>query len=835
MPIDSLLESWRRRTLFRENAAVWQETPARPARFADPPAGLDPALIALLQRRNIWPLYTHQVHAIAAALAGENVVVVTGTASGKTLAYNLPVLHALRQNPQATALYLFPTKALAQDQLAVLEEMTGELSGLPAVHLYDGDTPASRRSGIRRAGGIVLSNPDMLHTGILPHHTRWSRLFANLQVVVLDEVHSYRGVFGSHVANLMRRLRRICRLYGSEPQFICTSATIANPVEHVQRIIDAPVTLVGADEDGSPRGARHLILYNPPLVRPELNIRQSAHTVSTQIAVEFLREGAQTAVFARSRLTVEWLLTSLRERSATVGLQWEQVQGYRGGYLPNERRSIERGLREGTVRGVVATNALELGVDIGALNACVLVGYPGTIASVRQQAGRAGRRQESSVAVLVAGGNPLDQYIVHHPGFILEQSPERALINPDNLVILVNHLMCAAYELPFEPGETFGSFGPVDEVLNYLVETGYLYHDERSYHWVSEEYPAAAISLRSGSSETVVIQDIGGRIKPLVIGEVDLESAPFLVYQGAIYPHGGQTYLVETLDWEGRRADVRPVSVEYQTSASTNTTLEILQVYDSAPAGRAQKGHGRVLVTSGVSAYRKIKRSTGETLGWGEVDLPDQTYETTAYWLTLDPSLVKELESAGVLPAPLNYGPNWEQQKQQARRRDGGRCRGCGAQERPGHHHHVHHIRPFRTFGYIPGKNDFYLQANALDNLVTLCPSCHRTAEQQVRMRSALAGLSHVLRNLAPLFLMCDAQDIFVLAEEATITIYERAPAGVGFSEQLYESHDDLLAAAQEHIDACPCVDGCPACVGPPGEIGPETKPATLELLAALK
>ncbi len=844
--IEIVIQALRRDRTFMRDIVAWRKLPPRPARYADPPAGLDDELIDLLRRQKTWPLYTHQTQAVEAALRGENVIVVTGTASGKTLCYNLPVLQTLRTDPAASALYLFPTKALAQDQLAAFAGLMEGRAGKPGLNLYDGDTPASRRPAIRKAGGVVMSNPDMLHAGILPHHTRWAKLFANLRLVVLDEIHTYRGVFGSHLANLMRRLRRICRLYGSDPRFICTSATIANPAEHARRLIEAPVTLIAEDQDGSPRGARDFILYNPPMVDPSLGIRQSATAASVQIAAEFLQADVQTILFARSRLATEALLAMLRDQLAPDTLPAEKLQGYRGGYLPQERRAIERGLREGEVRGVVATNALELGVDIGELSACLLLGYPGTIASTRQQAGRAGRRLESAAAILVATPNPLDQYIVTHPRYLFERSPEHALVNPDNLVILVKHLKCAAYELPFEFGESFGGAGSVIDILDFLAQENFLHPGSRAYYWVADDYPAASISLRSGGSETVVIQEMSDPGRPAVIGQMERESAPFLLYEGAIYPHRGSNFLVERLDWGACRAEVRQVSVDYFTRASRSSTLQILEVDASAPAGGVWKHHGRVQVTSQSTTYRKIKRSTYETLGWGEIDLPPQTLETTAYWFTLTPELAARLEAAGVLLGLIDYGPNWAKQKREALARDRELCQHCGAAQRPGRRHDVHHIQPFRTFGYLAGVNDSYLQANDLNNLVILCPACHRQAESQVRIKSSLAGLASLLRNLAPLYLMCDIHDIFVLAEvepagplgDPTVTIYERVPAGVGFSQQLYELHTELLTAAWDLIGACPCQDGCPACVGPavPALPGMEfrTKTATLQLLEAM-
>jgi len=666
MSIKTILTLLRQNASFMQNVVAWERIPPRPARHADPPAAMDSTLVSLMQQQGTWPLYTHQAQAIQAALAGENVVVVTSTASGKTLCYNLPILQTFLHEPSAAALCLFPTKALAQDQLAGLNQLVKGLPKPISVNLYDGDTPAARRSAVRRLGGIVLSNPDMLHAGILPHHTRWVKLFSNLRYVILDEIHTYRGVFGSHLANLLRRLRRICQLYGSDPRFICTSATIANPAEHAQNLIEAPVTLIANHEDGSPRGERHFILYNPPLLDPALGIRQSALRASVQIAGEFLQQKVQTILFARSRLQTELSLAALRDHMAQ-SLPAEQIQGYRGGYLPQERRSIERGLREGTVRGVTATNALELGVDIGELSACLLMGYPGTIASTRQQAGRVGRRLESSAAVLVASATPLDQYIVTHPRYLFERNPEHALINANNLVILVKHLKCAAFELPFEHDERFGD-RPVGEMLAFLADEGFLHPSQRAYHWIADEYPAASISLRSGSSETMVIQDMLGSNGPTVIGEMDRVTAPMLLHEGAIYPHRGQ------------------VSVEYFTRASIASTLKILEIEKQAQVGPVSKFHGQVQITSRVSNYRQIKRSTMETLGWGEVDLPPQMLETAAYWLTLDSVLAKQLEAAGILPGHIDYGPNWPQQKRRARERDRRRCQHCNAIRPPARH-----------------------------------------------------------------------------------------------------------------------------------------------------
>jgi DEAD/DEAH box helicase domain-containing protein len=711
----------------------------------------------------------------------------------------------------------------------------------------------------------------MLHTGILPHHTKWADLFANLKYVVLDELHVYRGVFGSHMANVLRRLRRICAFYDSAPQFICTSATIANPQELAQKLIEAPVTLI--DDDGSPRAEKHFILYNPPLLDPVLGLRRSYLLEAQKIASRFLSDDVQTVAFARTRNATEILLGYLRDDARAAGRDPNAVRGYRGGYLPLERREIERGLREGVVRGVVATNALELGVDIGRLGAAVLAGYPGTIASLWQQAGRAGRRSETSAAVLVASAAPLDQYLAAHPRYLFEHSPEHALINPDNLALLANHLRCAVFELPFQPGESFGlrSAGDVEELLAALAEEGELHRSNVTYHWVSEAYPADSISLRSAGAEQVVIQDVSeGR--PVVIGEVDRATAPVRVHQGAVYLHEGRQYLVERLDWEAGIAEVKAAEVDFFTEASEAVEIEVVNVLDShespPPVGndggrlggepRASKAWGELLVTSQPASFRQIKRYTHETLGYGAIDLPAREFQTTGYWLWLPSALVRELAEAGILVGPNDYGPNWESQRSAARARDGRRCRQCGAPESApppvaddggrlgggrggGRQHDVHHLTPFRSFGYVPGLNENYKPANDLSNLVTLCRACHQRAESGRGTQTALGGLAHALGNLAPLHLMCDPRDISVLAENRsaetkapTITVYDLVPDGLGFAERLYELHAELLRGVLDLIAACPCRDGCPACVGPVGVDGLETKDLARRLAAQL-
>ena len=842
MSIQDALERLRLDVDFMKNVSAWERLAPRPASYAETPANLDSRLIAALRARNVAPLYTHQVASIESSLAGENVVVVTGTASGKTLCYNLPVLHTLLNNPQARALYLFPTKALSQDQAAALGDFLHSLNateGVP-VRTYDGDTPQNARRQVRDEARILITNPDMLHAGILPHHPRWSELFANLHWIVFDELHVYRGIFGSNVANLVRRLRRLCRFYGSDPRFILTSATIANPKELAERLIEAPVRLVPPDLDGSPRAEKHVILYNPPVIDPSLGIRRAYTLETTRIAERFLQAGVQTAVFARARRTTEVLLGYVRDAFERLGGNPTTIRGYRGGYLPLERRDIEHGLRDGDVLGVVATNALELGVDIGQLGAAVIAGYPGTIASLWQQAGRAGRRSETSAAVLVASASPLDQFVVVHPRYIFERSPEMGLINPDNLAILMRHLRCAAFELPFDAGESFGDFEDLPDLLAFLAEEGDLHRSGETFHWVAEGYPAETVSLRSGGDEPIVIQRVGeGR--PVVIGEVDRQAAPILLHQGAVYTHEGRTHLVTELDWDKGLAAVEATEVDYYTDASETADLEIMEIYDADEHAPARRAHGWVQITAQATSFRKVKRYTHETLGYGEIQLPPRQFETSAYWLWIAPETVERLEAEGVLMAPVDYGPSWPRARQAAMARDQQLCRQCGAQEGERKSHDVHHIRPFRDFGYVSGENRNDRLANHIDNLITLCSACHHRAESARGARSALGGLRYTLGNIAPLYLMCDPRDLGTLSENRskstrspTVTIYDRIPEGLGFSERLYSMHGDLLAAALELVHSCRCQDGCPACVGPIGPGGMEVKQLTAQLLEAL-
>ena len=630
MSVDAVLDRLLSQEDFRRGLTLDHTIPARSARYADMPPTLDPRIGHALAGRGISRLYTHQAEAAALALKGQDCVVVTPTASGKTLCYNLPVLHTVLTEPDARALYLFPTKALAQDQLAELHGMVGGLGADIKTYTYDGDTPVSARQAIRQAGHVVVTNPDMLHTGVLPHHTRWVKLFANLRYVVIDELHAYRGVFGSHLANVLRRLWRVCAFYDSHPIVICCSATIANPRELAQRLTGRPMTLV--DNNGAPAGPKRLLFYNPPVLNRELGIRRSSTLESQRIAEAFLRGGVQTILFGRTRLQVEILLSYLQQALANRLGDSHAIRGYRGGYLPLQRREIEHGLRDGTVRGVVSTNALELGIDIGHLDAAILCGYPGTIASAWQQIGRAGRRREAAAAVYVASSSPIDQYLVHHPEYFLGRDPEQGLIDPDNLLILSAHLQAATFELPLPVQESFGG-APVAELLRILEEDGAVHLAGDAWHWSADAFPAEGVSLRSANADNVVIVDVtrGAR----VVGEMDQFSAPVFLHEEAIYLHEGLQYHVDRLDWNEKKAYVRPVKVDYYTDAHLAVSIKVLQTLKSSRAQQIPVHHGEVRVTALPTIFKKIRFHTHENVGSGPISLPEQQLHTTAFWMEI--------------------------------------------------------------------------------------------------------------------------------------------------------------------------------------------------------
>jgi len=770
-----------------------------------------------LQRQGVTKLYAHQALALDNVRRRQDVILATPTASGKSLAYLIPTLMALASDPTASALYLFPTKALARDQLATLNAYAQE-AGLEAPgYPYDGDTSSSKRSEARSSARVLVTNPDMLHAGILPRHPRWQRFFAGLRYVVLDEAHQYRGVFGSHVANVMRRLLRVCAFYGSRPQIVCCSATVGNPRQLAETLTGRQVHAVL--DDGAPAAERTLVLVNPPMINHDIGVREHPSRAAMPIVRELLRQDAQTIVFVRSRLEAELITAQLRERMADT-CKPEAIRGYRSGYRASERRQIERGLAAGEVRCVVATSALELGVDIGGISAAVLVGYPGSIASTWQRAGRAGRRQGASAVFLVAGDSPVDQYVVAHPEFLLERSPERALLNPDNLPVLLDHIRCAAYELPLATSESFGG-EDLPTILAFLEEQGWCRRSARGWLWVRSDYPAAEIGLRSGGSEDITLV-AKGRLGPSVIGTLDGLGADLLAHPGAVYWHDGQQYLVDDDGVQDGRVEVRESTVPYYTRASTDARVEVERVWSQRRVGATRVVEGAVRVTTQVTGFRRIALSSGEVLDRRALEMPERVLDTHAAWLVLDADLLDALAAKDLYRAPVaSRGANWAEQRERARARDGYRCRLCGAPERDGRQHHAHHLEPFRSFQGRPELSQREAEANALDNLVTLCDACHARVERAMATNGTLAGLAYALSHLLPVHLMCDAHDLGTHTDVqgtetggATIMVYDRAAGGMGLSAAAATLLPGLLGEVAAHISRCPCAGGCPACIG---------------------
>ena len=759
---------------FMENVTAFKRLDASSGGFSPYPAWVDKRIKNVLEARGIKNLYSHQSEAIELVRKGRDVVLVTPTASGKTLCYNIPVLQAIIEKPETRALYMFPTKALAQDQMQEAHSLITELDMNIRTFTYDGDTPDDARQAIRRQGHIVITNPDMLHTGILPHHTKWQKLFADLKYIVVDELHIYRGIFGSHLANVFRRLRRICNFYGSNPVFICCSATVANPREHSEAVLGREAELI--DKNGAPRGERTVILYNPPVVNRELGIRQSAMVPAREITKSLIDNGIQTIAFATSRLNVEVLTKYLKDAFAQGKLPEDSrfISGYRGGYLPETRREIEKGLRDKEVMGVVSTNALELGIDIGNLEACVMTGYPGSIASLWQQAGRAGRKKDASLAILVGKSMPVDQFMMENPEFLFGSPPEHCRINPDNLLILLHHIKCAAFELPFTEGESFGNEN-IKEILDYLAEKGVLHKAGEQWHFSADSYPADDVSLRTVNPDNVVIVDETVTGSSRIIAEVDFDSAFTTVHEGAIYMLESRQYHVDRFDVERRKAYVHQVDSDYYTDAMTWTNVCVLDEFSNKNSGVITVAHGEVEVVRKVAGFKKIKFYTGENVGFGDVNLPQNDMHTTSYWFTIPWKWLDTLE--------LTRG----------------------------------------------------------------------------QMLDGLMGLSYCLHQLAAIWLMSDVRDIDraigdktgqwyikggrdrlattqgaetpVGLFDPTIFIFDAYPGGIGFSELLYEMHEDILTHARTLINVCPCENGCPSCVGPRLEVGPDAKYAALEIL----
>ncbi len=768
-----VLKRWRGDSRVADNIVFDSVLPAQGARMGALPERLEPGVAEALRGRGITELYAHQSEAFERAWRGENVVIATPTASGKSLCYNIPVLNEMAQNEQARALYLFPTKALSRDQEQGLRSLMSDAGLAHGAMTYDGDTPGDARRAARERGGVLLTNPDMLHTGILPHHASWARLFANLKYVVIDELHTYRGVFGSHLANVLRRLKRIAAFHGADPVFLFASATIGNPAEHAEAMISAPVSLI--DSSGAPTGPKHVLLYNPPVVNEELGIRQSCVKSAVRLAAELARAGVSTIVFGQSRNNVEVMLKYLRDRLGPEGIPPEAIQGYRGGYLPEARRTIEGGLREGRVLVVVATNALELGIDIGALDAVVCAGYPGSVASLWQRFGRAGRRGDPSLAVLVTNSSPLNQFFVLQPEILVQGEIEHARMDPDNIEILIQHLKCSAFELPFESTDGFGDLLPeaIAEALQFLQEHRVVHGVEdaggkTTYHWSTDSYPANHVSLRSVGWDNVVIIDVDTE---RTIAEMDWRSTHTMLHEQAIYQHAGDQFQVEKLDYDNHKAFVRRVSPDYYTDAMTHVNVAVIDVEEqerSALGGEFSfmGGLGEVSVSEKVVGYKKIKYNTHENVGYGDVRLPEMQMHTSSFWMTVPNALVEaqEVPRPGVIDA----------------------LRGIS-----------HGMKTVAVVGLMVDPRD--LGRTLGDQSDPNAPPSKRAGGGSGKF-------------------------------DPTVFLYDSTPGGVGLATRIYEDRESLLRGTLSLIERCACREGCPACIGPVIGSGREQDALSVEM-----
>ncbi|NOZ08773.1 MAG: DEAD/DEAH box helicase [FCB group bacterium] len=798
---------------------------AKSAGYVKLPADLHPALVSTLGKMGIKTLYRHQREALTHIGAGCNTLISTGVASGKSLCYQLPLLNQFLEFPDSRALLLFPTKALAQDQRESLENL---LVGLPGevrggIGVYDGDLPTGRRAAVRNNAAFVFSNPDMLHLGILPHHTQWADFFRHLKFVVVDEVHIYRGIFGSHFANVLRRLKRIARFYGSDPLFVTTSATLSGGAGFVKKLFETNFVLVS--DDAASHGEKHFLIYNPPLVNRELGIRRPAWEETLRLASRLYAAGGQTLIFAHTRKAVELLVSRLQSRLGSK----EEIVGYRSGYLAGERREIEQKLRSGAIRIVVATNALELGIDIGGMDTVIINGYPGSITSTRQQSGRAGRKGAPAMTLFVASADLMDQYLVKHPDYLNRRNPESALINPDNPYILYNHLQCAAFEKAFDRNEDFGTL-PAAAVADYfelLENVGKVHRSSAQIHWSAADYPAGEVSLRTATADQFILQT-----EDSVIGAVDRESAFWFTHPGAIYLHNGDPFLVVELNLAENRVFLIPTELTYITQAASESAFELREIFQQTDFAGGTNSFGELRVETKVTGFRKLKWPGLELLGREDLDLPPADLITHGCWFTLSAELVAQQKSAELWRNdPNEYGPDWPRLAAGIRRRDAHTCTNCRRTEN-GQVFHVHHKIPFRAFSSPQ-------QANRPENLTTLCPACHRLAERQVYLQSGLGGLSYLLGRLAPLLLMCSGSDLRVLGDpqcplaedRPAVVFYDSAAGGIGLSEKLYSILGGLLSRGREIVAVCGCKSGCPACVGPVAVNGEGAKVQVLQML----
>lgn len=816
-------------------SAYWTEQENDP-KFGDFPAGIPVDLVDALSQIGIQSLYKHQALSIKSTLRGDNVFISTGTASGKSLCYQIPILSSIMKDELATSILLFPTKALSSDQIKGINKLISNICMFDTIFenkfvtgIYDGDTNSQKRTTIRNSSNILITNPDMLHIGILPHHPSWERIFSHLKYIVIDEAHTYSGVFGSHFANVIRRLKRISAYYGSKPQFILSSATIANPREFAKDLIEENVIVIY--KDFSPHGQRSFIFYNPPIIDPDLGIRKSMSEESLNISNILLKRHLQTIMFCRSRKSVERMVRKLLDRFGSNNFK---IAAYRSGYRKDERRLIEDDLKSGKLDLVVSTIALELGIDMGMVDTIVMNGYPGSISRFLQQAGRAGRNNSSSLCLLIASSSPLDQFIIRNPNFIKGKSPENILINPDNPYILFNHIRCASFEMPFSVDDSFGDlqYSSFINFLSVLEEINVLYIDNGKFYWTSDKYPASEISLRSINGFSYqLFTKINGNKK--YIGDVNPQSVKKDVHPGAIYLHGGKSYLVINLDNEKHQVEISAdLNSFYYTQPIVHIDITIEKIELGEEFSSFSKGFGEVLIVEQVKGYKRILWETNNQISIEELDLEPDVLQTNGIWLKINDDVVDILKEKKLWTNSITqYGANWGKIRDKVLFRDNNTCQFCKCTP-PINNLHIHHIQPFRSF-----NNPFL--ANKQENLVTLCSRCHKIAEQNLRVRSTLCGFGYAFENVIPIFIKCSVRDIgysFGLDigmrnKSPGIIIFDQFPGGIGLAKNIYQNLDAVLRAVKELISSCPCKEGCPSCVGPGGENGLGAKTGVNKLL----
>lgn len=798
------------------NLIVYEKTVGAVApTVASFPAFIDDRIRLRLAEFGIFDLFSHQAEALSAIYNRQDTVIATGTSSGKSLCYQIPILDQMLRDRSACALLIFPTKALTQDQYLSLRKLMPEFAGEIAV--FDGDTPSNQRAAIKERARVILTNPDMVHFGLLPFHPGWARFFANLKIVVVDEAHVYRGIFGSHTANVFRRLNRVCAYYAriAEPhQFILASATLGNAAALSEKLTGRSCVAIENDNSGS--GNRDFVFVNPPIINEEFHLRAGSILTGSKMARDLTNAKLQTLLFLNSRMSVESTVRRLRDMDISA-------QGYRSGYLRSERREIESGLKSGETRCVAATNALELGMDIGTMDAVISIGYPGSIAAFYQRVGRAGRNRRDAKFYFVPSQKPTDQFIVRHPEFLFNRRIEPALIDPNNLALLFQHLQCALFELPFGVNDTYGSLtlDETQQLLDYFRTIGIAQFSSGKYHWIAPETPQRTVSLRNAGLERISIRAEDWMGKSTLVGEIDRSSSYWMTHEGAIYFHNGAAYRIEKLDLEENTAFAVATRPTYTTEAQRTNEIVVNAAEREREYENGKTLIGQVTVTSQVVSYKKTDIETGLPLGVFPLELPKDAIDTKAFIFVLSDAFRNRLRDLGVWNNDANdYGPRWAEIRKKVIERDGNICQVCGCVGSSSFLH-VHHKIPFRSFASAE-------EANHPENLSTLCPDCHQRVEEAVRIKSGLSGFANAFHQLAALFLECDEEDLNLICEPEypafdglpTMFIYETIPGGLGLSEEIQDRFGALTTAVCELIETCGCTEGCPGCVGAPGEDG---------------